>query len=101
MDQIQGLVWRAMRYDVLSQALMHIRSAVLTVICRKYAPSGVCLWSTNAASFAAGQSVGFRKERVLVAGLDVQYVLLKRANYTLQLFEERLLINVLNTSRST
>jgi len=38
---------------------------------------------------------------VLVARLDVQDILLKRANYALQLFEEKLLIDVLNVSGST
>ena len=36
-DQIKGLVWRAMRYDVLGQALMNIRYDVLIVACRAYA----------------------------------------------------------------
>jgi hypothetical protein len=38
---------------------------------------------------------------MLVAHLDVQYILLKRANYALQFLKERILIDILNASGST
>jgi hypothetical protein len=85
--QTQSLIWRAMGYYVFSETFVHIGTAAL-LISRAYAPSGVSLWPTDAASFAAGQSVGLRQERVLVARLDMQDILLKRANYALQLLKE-------------
>jgi hypothetical protein len=100
-DQIQSLLGRAMGYDVFGEAFVYIGSAALLVTFRAYAPAGVSLWPADIASFAAGQSVAFRQERVLVTCLDMQYVLLKRTNYTLQLLKERLLIDVLDTSGST
>jgi hypothetical protein len=100
-DQIQGLLGRAVGYDVFGEAFVDIRSAALLVTCRAYAPAGAGLWPADVARFAAGQSIAFGQERVLVACLDMQYVLLKRTNYTLQLLKERILIDVLSTIGST